>query len=307
MHRLILYTTPHLISWDWRVAADLFLGGIGVGAFLVAVFFSFAYRDKYSSVSKAGAVIAPLAVILGLCFLLSEMGHPFRLYQTLIGFNLSSPISWGGPLQGLFIVIGLIYAYLWLKPGQARLRNLVGAVGVPAALAVGAYHGWLLTAVKARPLWNTAGATITALLGLVTTGVAAVLLAVCLTRRGTSEGTPENKPACKCPIERLRNLLIAGLFLQCVAFIVWWAGMSAGTDLQGEAIATANAAMGMLFWAAGIGVGLVIPAFLQIADILAKRREDRRASIPTAAFAAILTLIGGFVLRYVVIIAGQMS
>ena len=125
METSFLYNTPHLIYWDWRIAADLFLGGIGVGAFLVAVINSLFYKDRYASVSKVGAVLSPVLVIVGLIFMLSELGQPFRMWRTITGFNISSPLSWGGPFQGLLIAIGVIYAYLWIKPGPARLRKSI--------------------------------------------------------------------------------------------------------------------------------------------------------------------------------------
>ena len=306
----MIYDTPHLIYWDWRIAADLFFGGIGVGAFLIAVLNSLVYKDKYPSVSKVGAVLAPIMVILGLILMVTELGHPMRMWRTITGFNVSSPLSWGGPFQALMVVIGIAYAALWLRPGSAKTRNLVGIIGIPIALVVGAYHGWLLTIVKARPLWNTGPATISALLGFVTTGMAAVLLVLCIQHRNgrtAAEAPTEEGGEASAPwmIRDFRRLLVGAMIIQALTFFIWWISLEYGSaDAQGALVA-ANVATGPLFWFVGIGLGLVVPIILQVQAIIVSKRLES-LSMPLTILTAVLILIGGFVFRYAVVIGGQL-
>ena len=72
------------------------------------------------------------------------------------------------------------------------------------------------------------------------------------------------------------------------------------------ALAAANAHAGPLFWLVGIGIGLVLPAVIQIGDML-RRVPEHRVSVPLAAITAILILVGGFVFRYAIVIGGQLS
>jgi protein NrfD len=311
---LFTYNVPHLLYWDWRIAADLFFGGIGVGAFLLAVVNSLYYKDKYVSVSKIGAILSPLLVILGLIFLLTELGHPLRMWRTVPGFNISSPLSWGGPFQGLFIGVGIVYAYLWIKPGSVKLRNIVGVVGIPLALVVGAYHGWLLTIVRARPLWNTGPATISALLCFVTTGMAAVLLVLCLLPKSArqSSGASGQNPLAKAPpvpwmIRDFRHLLVVAMIVQALVFFIWWISLYYGPTDAREALITANAAIGSLFWIVGIGLGLIIPIFLQVLEIVRHSSDANGINIPLTIVTTVLILVGGFVFRYAVVIGGQLS
>lgn len=303
MDGIVVYNTPHLLPWDWRIAVDLFFGGIGVGAFVVAALNSLYYKDKYPSVSKVGAVLSPLFVILGLVFLVSELGQPLRMWRTVTGFNVSSPLSWAGPFQGLFIVIGIVYAALWLRPGPSKARTALAVIGLPFAVVVGGYHGWLLTIVKARPLWNTGPATIAALLGFATTGIAAVLLVLCfMPKRKGANGLSEVRV-----IRNLRDLLLAGLILQGLTFFVWWVSLYFGSAYDREALAGANAATGPLFWSVGIGVGLVIPAVLEIGDLVLRREGTRPVNVQLTALAAVLILVGGLAFRYSVLIGGLLS
>ena len=311
MDSVIVYNTPHLMHWDWRIAADLFFGGIGVGAFLVAVLSSLFYKDKYPLVSKIGAVLSPVFVIVGLFFMLSELGHPLRLFHTVTGFNISSPMSWGGPFQGLLIVIGIVYAYLWLKSDDTKLRNIAGIIGIPVALIVGIYHGWLLAAVTAHPLWNTAFATVAAVTSFATTGIAAVLLVVCFkskkTRDTSEQETGGNTVPIRWAIRSFLNLLLVALIVHGVVVFMWCASLYYGATNARDALATAGSELGSLFWVVAIGLGLVLPIVLAIAANLTKAGDNRRVSVSLAAITSILILVGGFVFRYATIIAGQLS
>ncbi len=307
MLSMITYNVPHLVYWDWRIATDLFCGGIGVGAFLLAVLNSLVYKDKYPAVSRVGAVLSPIMVILGLVLMVADLGHPLRLWRTVTGFNVSSPLSWGGPFQTLLIVIGIVYAYLWLRPSTTKLRNTVGIIGLPVALIVGAYHGWLLTILRARPLWNTGSATVSALLGFVTTGMAAVLLILCLSprARGKDDETLGKKRFSPWMIHDFRYLLVAAMILQGLTFFVWWISLLYGPTDARAALSAANAAWGPLFWVGAIGLGLVVPILLQIVEIARHRPELDRINIPLTVITTVLILAGGYVFRYAVVMAGQ--
>jgi len=311
MESVFVYNTPHFVFWDWRIAADLFLGGIGVGAFLVAVVNSLYYKDKYPSVSKAGAVLSPPLVILGLLFMLAESGHPFRLYRTLTGFNVSSPISWGGPLQGLMVAIGLVYAYLWVRPRPtARLRRLVGIVGIPVAALVATYHGWLLAAVKARPLWSNGLTTVAALSAMLVSGIAVVLLALCVTGRASRRGAqqdPQAPSASRWMVRDFRCVLLAALVLHGVIVLAWWTSLSHGPAAAREAAAAAGDAYGPLLWIVGAGLGLAVPILLLILEMVRHRTQSDRVSVPLTILTAALILVGGFAFRYAVVIGGQLS
>jgi len=299
----ITYTVPHLLYWDWRIAADLFIGGVGVGAFVIAVLNSLYYKDKYPAVSKIGAVLSPILIAVGLLFLLSELGHPMRVWRTVTGFNVSSPLSWGALFQTLMIIVGAIYARMWLKPGSSKAaRNLVGIMGLPIALIVGANHGWLLAISPARPLWNTGPATITAMIGFATTGMAAILLLLCLKKHKTPSA---EEPSTAWMIQDFRALLVGALIVQTLTFLVWYVSLNYGSADAQAALAAANEAYGPLFWFVGIGLGLIVPVLLQLSEIIGKKGADTAPNVPLTLLTVFLILVGGYVFRYAVVMGGQ--
>ena len=309
MQTTIVYTVPHLAYWDWRVAADLFFGGIGVGAFLFTLLVDWRYQGKYRRICQTGAVMAPLFVVVGLLFLLSEMGHPFRVVYTLTTVQLKSPLWWGGIFQVLFILGTLVYAYQWFWPEQrATARRWVGWLTLPVALIVGAYHGLLLSAIRARPLWSTGPTTVAALLGFLTTGIAAVMI-VHLVRMKLAGRLANAAWVVEflTDMREVRNILGAALLLQLFTFFIWWLSLLLGMQPAQQALAAANAAWGPWFWFGAIGVGLVLPLLLGGVAMVRGSRIGNALEINTIWVTSGLILVGGFIFRLAVVLGGQMA
>jgi formate-dependent nitrite reductase membrane component NrfD len=66
MDSQIVFNTQSGLMWDWRVALDLFLGGIGVGTYLFAVWLDWRFAGKYRRICQTAAWLAPIAVLAGL-------------------------------------------------------------------------------------------------------------------------------------------------------------------------------------------------------------------------------------------------
>lgn len=298
MNSQITYTVFHLAAWDWTIAMDLFLGGLGVGAYLYAVFVSWWYNDEHPNISRVGAVLAPICVGAGVLFLFSHLGHPERLIKPFLVFNPSAPLWWGSWFQPLFIVVSLFYAFLWLQKDQkkARLRRIVGWIGAPLALFVGGYHGLLLTVIKAKPLWNTEPSTIMAVLGFAITGIVAVVLII-------SFFEPHSVMK---SIKLTRNIVGGALILQLSTIWVWAISMWAGPEANHHAWSELNRHFGILFWVGAVGVGLILPLCIGGLTALKEKGTDKIIkSVPIIT--SIMILAGAYVLRYVVVMAGQIN
>jgi len=311
MQDLIIFYSPPGVGpyWDWRVAADLFCGGIGVGAFLFAVLADWRYGAPRERVCQTAAWIAPFFVVAGMLFLLSEMGHPERIFYTLVSFRLTSPLWWGGVFQGLLIAGASLYALLWLEPSaRVQARRRLGALLLPVAIVVGAYHGFLLAFVRARPLWNTGPALTTAVLGFLTTGLAAVLLVHLARARWT--GRIENEPGMRTFFDDMREVrVILGftLILQMFTVFVWWVSLSFGREPAQAAIEVALQGANGWYAASALGVGVIAPLVLGGAVVAGESRVSTRLEIHAVWISSVLILIGGFVMRLAVTAAGQLS
>jgi protein NrfD len=292
--------------WGVDIALDLFFGGLGVGTFILAVAVNFFYGDRLKRVSKIAACLTPACVALGFLFLILHLGRPERFYRIFLHFNFTSPISWGGWLQTIFFAISTIYALMWLgEAGKfrrlpswlrgARPRQLTGFIGLPFALAVGIYHGFLLMVFKSRPLWNTGPVTIAAICGFITTGIALVVLVLSL--------LPKYRELL-LEIKISRNILGGAILLQLFTIALWMSSLYFGPGDSRQAMLTLITEFALFFWGGAISLGLLLPLLIGIVALFVERRT-KRFSYAVPLWTSPMVLIGGFILRYVVIIAAQ--
>ena len=142
---------PH-IAYNWMIVVYFFLGGLGAGAFLLSVAANYWKRDL-KPIATIAAIIAPLAVGIGLLFLVVELGRPERFWRLLLTFNYTSAISWGVWFLNIFFLLSVIHAWLSLKGKESRF---VAYAGVPFAILVGTYTGVLLSQSLGNAFWHSA-------------------------------------------------------------------------------------------------------------------------------------------------------
>lgn len=295
-------------AWDWRVALDLYLGGAGAGAILFAVLIDQVFAGKYPRLTRTAAWIGPILVAVGLVLILAKMGRPFNAWNTYTNVNLQSPLWWGGILQPLVVVVGLLYAWTWRDAAaNVRTRRLLGFALVPLTIIVGAYHGMLLSVMNSRPLWNTGPTVIAALLAFATTGIAVVLL-LHLVRMwiGGRLSDSDHVAHFLDDLRIVRNTLVTLLVLQLGTAYAWWLSLRFGSLDQQQSLAAANDAFGPMFWYGGIVLGLVLPLLVGAAEVLfGEARQRRGAQIATIALTCSMILVGGYFFRLALVLGGQ--
>ena len=309
METSMIFTYPYSLIWDWRVATDLFFGGMGVGAFLFALLIDWRYEGKFKRICQTGAVLAPVFVVLGLIFLMAKMGRPMAIFLTFTTFAPSSPLWWGGIFQTLFVLGGIYYAVYWLTPDEnVAARRRLGWALLPVALIVGGYHGFLLSIFRAKPLWNTGPTVVAAVLGFLTTGIAAIMLIHLI--RMKLAGRLEQKEWVNeflTEIHEVRLILGIALVLQVFTFFIWWVSLTYGDLAAQTALAAANAAYGSLFWWAGIGLGLIAPLLLGGYTVFKGTRAGQSLEVNMIWITSGLILIGGFIFRLTMVLGGQVA
>ncbi|MDY6908296.1 MAG: NrfD/PsrC family molybdoenzyme membrane anchor subunit [Chloroflexota bacterium] len=141
-------------SWGWQVVMDVFLGGIGAGLFLV----SFIVEQLFgvTPLTTVGAIVGPVLVLLGIFFLLIEVGKPMNAVRAFLNAG-TSWMSRGVILQPILIAVALLYALLPLGvPGikTAAAGIVIGGIAAILAILVAVYHGFLFSQARGIALWN---------------------------------------------------------------------------------------------------------------------------------------------------------
>lgn len=282
---------PH---WGMYIVWYFFLGGIAGGAYFTAAIADFVGGPRERDMAKVGYYIAwPLTVICGVLLIL-DLGTPSRFLNMLTEFKWASPMSvgaWGLAVFGAFATASAVLAYyergampvLALSEAERlRYRRLIGLVGMLAGFFLASYTGVLLGST-ALPLW-TQGRLVGALFlaSAASTGVASIALVAWL--RGLDLGQAWGR------IHRFDRFAIIWEAILLVALLA---------ALGGAAEPIVSGRYAVLFWVGLVAIGLVAPFVLQL-------RPAHNAGRPTFSLAlpAILVLVGGFVLRYVVVMSG---
>lgn len=296
----VVYNVQAGHIWDWRVPVDLFLGGAGVGAFLVSVYLSRRHGAQARRLAQTAAFIAPALVIIGLLFLFSKLGTKMHVYQALLNQAWTSLMWWGFLLQGLLVALGLLYAWMWRRPETDPGRSPLALVIAAVALLVGIYHGALLAVLTSHPLWANGSMVLMAVFAFASTGVAAVFIADRL--RGGSPGATGEQAVVAYPLSRI---MLWALALALLNFLAWWLGLAYGPLQARQALDAAAGSYGALFIWAGIVLGIVVPLVLLGLGSRRSAGEQPRVSMAMLTLACVLVLVGGFVLRFVVVLGGQ--
>ena len=263
-------------DWHLLIVWYFFLGGIAGGAYFTAAIADNFGGRRDRNVVRTGYILSLL--MIGVCgmLLILDLGTPSRFLNMMKAFKFWDPMSIGAWMLGVFGLFAFASSALSLSADERRasLRRKISLVGIIFGFFLASYTGVLLSAT-ALPLWSDArlmGALFLA--SGASTGMAAIVLLLYLSGESGTESFEKVNRA-----DRLAILFELGVL---ALFLVWLG--SAATPLT-------SGPMAPLFWGGLVVAGLLVP--LRI-DFFATRW------VP-AAVSAVLVLVGGFILRYVVV------
>jgi protein NrfD len=297
---------PSLHIWTWEVAMYLFMGGLTAGVMVFAAVMTLLNKDDEAPFASTRlAVLAPVLLSLGMTTLFLDLEHKLFVYRFYTAFQITSPMSWGAwilifiyPVSILQIVATLRSGYPAVAAFSDRIalgrmitdwcesyRREIALVAIPFAVALGIYTGILLSAFGARPFWNSG------VLGplFLISGLSTAAALVALIARQHSE---------KKLFTRIDLVLIIAELGLVALFLI---NMATGSGQQIEALQSImGGSYTLIFWVLFVGIGLLIPLLLELLEIKGIGKS-------LAMLAPVLVLLGGYVLRQVMLDAGQES
>ncbi len=311
----------HELHWGLPVIGYLFLAGVGAGALTTsgAVLLrggGSGFGASHFNVARYGAFIAPLPVAIGTGLLVLELGsfevgNWFKFLNLFKVVNLS-PMSIGSWLLVVFLGVSVLYAYtFWGKDAapddrNAGLRRTLAWISIPLGLAAAIYTGVLLGAMPSRPFWNSPVLALLFMLSSMSTGIAAILLARVLFAPKTGETAEQGEPSYFLTVS---DTLFIGLELIVIFLFLMFAHLTVGDVKTAISVVLFGGSLAMLFWVGVVLIGLVFPALIEFAQV-APRLLHQKAIAHNRALELVVPvaiLVGGFLLRYVVVVAGQVT
>ncbi|WP_334098308.1 NrfD/PsrC family molybdoenzyme membrane anchor subunit [Gordonibacter pamelaeae] len=279
--------------WGPLIAWYLFLAGASAGAFLTAAFVEAKYPDS-NKMRIAGRIIAPVFVGIGLLMLMidAEAGlhNPLRFFWLVS--NPGSVMTLGVYFICIYMPVALAAAVLEIL--KKKVPKWLTWIGIVFAFAVAAYTGFLLGVVKAYPLWNNAILPILFVVSALSAGLAATSLVGLVTDRERFEHM--------WLIKKSHVILSA---IEMVVLFTMLVIVSAGSF---EGAASVNSLIAgqyaPAFWGGIVILGLVAPFCIEGYPVfIAKRVETFTTSLVVSLIGEAGVLVGGFLLRLLVILA----
>jgi formate-dependent nitrite reductase membrane component NrfD len=285
---------PH---WGWLIAAYFFIGGLAGGSYFVAALIDLFGRREDRPLAHLGYLISFPCVALSGLLLTVDLGRPLRFWHMLIESNTYRPMfkywspmsigSWALTIFGIFAFLSFLAALAedgripWTGLRRLRAPSAPGVVvtmlGGLAGFYVAGYTGVLL-AVTNRPIWSD-----TPLLGMLfivsAASTSTALIIVLAYRSGRMT------PAI-ADLHRMDDWVLVTEAVVLIALMV-----SLGPVLR----AWLNA-WGVLLLIA-LALGVVAPLILSW-----RARGLREVNMRTAA---VLVLVGGFLLRVVIVFSSE--
>ncbi|WP_088225624.1 NrfD/PsrC family molybdoenzyme membrane anchor subunit [Desulfosporosinus sp. FKB] len=322
-----LFNTNHEIYWGLLIAVYFYYTGMSAGSFILTSLGTVFGIEKYKKVSKVGVLMAIVLLLFAPLHLLFDLEQPSRALNLFLHVNPSSAMSWGVYLLVLYPICLLIYAWYMFrqdfvnnmngsgfkaglyrfllfgktdmsaaaKENDKKKSKFFGTLGVPLALAVHGYTGFILGNVQARAIWHTPLMPIIFLMSAMVSGTGLFIIVLLLVEKFKFGKVSDDIKSLIPDIANLMKwfIVIDGA-LMIIYFIVLWYSSEAGYAaayylLHGDAWS---------FLGLENGLGMLLPLLI----LLSKKA---RQSIPAVVVASVLTIIGVLAMRINLVIGGQ--
>jgi len=308
-------------AWAWPVIVYLFLVGLGSGAATVSASIFLRggggnFPGPNFAIARYGALIAPLPVIVGTALLVLVLGgeghNPFKDVNLFRGLQVS-PVDLGLWLLGLFMIVSLAYAYTFrradARPGDDDdgLRKLMAWIAVPSGMLVAIYTAVMLAAIPAQPLWNSPILAMLFLLSSLSMGLCAIILARALvdpTRHDADRVADYNYGGY---LLMASDTILISFEILVIFLFVLFAHLAVGQTHQDVDVIMFGGALASHFWVGVVFAGMVLPVLIEIWFVMPEllHRRGFSAHHGLEVVVPLIVLVGAFMLRFVVLSAGQ--
>ena len=275
--------------WGWPIASYLFLGGLGGGMVMIS-----AIADLFFDMGSEfalGSMAAAVVLGIGSGLLVFELGRPLQFWRVFS--KQKAAITFGAWMLGTLIIVSFVYGLLWVVElygiSIVWLRQILAWLGMLLGLGVLIYTGILLGSLRARQFWNSPALPVLFFVSGFSTALAAQSLL-------TGDWPWIVRTEALGEINHILHTSdMVMLVVEIVLIFVYLLMML----MSGSAVAKTVARSWMTgkkryaFWFALIGFGLVLPFILYNVGGLA------------ASLAAVCVLVGGLVLRFLVVYSSE--
>ena len=311
------FQTPNLV-WDSSIAIYLFLLGISSGAVQLAIALRNTMKVEKPSqnwVIRSGVILGTVPVLVGLTLLIFHLARPWTFWKLMFNYQFNSVMSMGVMLFQLSMEVLVVWSAImfkdviaaivgrfipafkfllsWINFAERLLKPIEFVLFVLAAV-LGAYTGFLLSALISYPMLNNPVLPALFLASGTSSGIAATFLLILLA--GKLSGDSEE-------VHFIHKFEVPIMVTELGLLVCFFVGLHFGGATKQLALQNALSGFwGFVFWIGVFLIGIMIPL---IANMFASDRfkYNKRFIILVSIF----DLIGVLCLRYFILYAGQLT
>ncbi len=328
------YYFPNNLHVDWSLMIVLYpyITGLVAGAFVVSALYHVFKVKEFETFARFALVASFCFGLFAAVPLLFHLGQPFRAFNIFFTPHTTSAMSIFGYVYSSYMV--LVMLELWLvyrkffiekanstrgmqrliwkvltlgvtetSPGSLRwdhgLIALFAGIGIPWAFVLHGYVGFIFGSVKANAWWASPLMPIIFLMSAIVSGIAMLMLMYSFIRWRT--GKPYDLAAMRRLMDYLWGLFILDVTFESLEVVYMfyehghhWAVV--GPLLTGKLLGSYAIGQMTIF----SGIPLLLLGYVVLFDV-----PDRRF-VKIANFAALCIVIQVLLMRFNVVIGGQM-
>jgi tetrathionate reductase subunit C len=314
------------LEWGPAVPQYFFFTGVSAAAFLISSLTYVFGIQRYRSVAGLALILALTVLLAAPLNLIADLAQPARFYSLLFRINWSSPMSWGVFLLSLYPLLIAVECLFVFREGFAhrartqsglsakinsllalgntsinpalrdrdhRIARVLGIIGIPMAISVHGYTGFILYYAVGRPLWNTPLMPVIFLVSAVVSGLGMIILLTWLM-------APDQTGRTRGSLLESLGILLGWTILIDLILRMLWHGLAYASNPP-RYIPVLDYIFRQHFFESvvfEIGLALLLPAGAMLIPRLRKMRG-------LFLFSALLTVIGVWWFRWSTVIGGQ--
>ena len=291
----VVFDVQYQTTLAFLISYYFYFTGLSAGSFMISTLSYGFGMDKFKPASRMGVVAAVLLLLIAPQFLLMQVCWPVKsLWHNFVHLNPISAISYGSFLLVLYPLNSIIYGVFMFKENK-KWTKIFGLIGIPLALAVHGYTGWILAFGVARDYWNTGLMPIVFLFSAMVSGISMMMLLIMIRDRFFTKEKVTNHELIDSLAKILGWLLVVDLFLVFCDYTVLLY-----SKLEAQEVAHFMLTGKMSFWFVIVEnlIGKVIPMIIVFIP-------GMRKSYFWLIVAALMNMTGILVMRVVTVYGGQ--
>ncbi|MFQ6073384.1 MAG: NrfD/PsrC family molybdoenzyme membrane anchor subunit, partial [Methanosarcinales archaeon] len=211
-----LINISHEIHWGLPISTYFYFTGMSAGSFIISSLYHVFGMKKFKPISRIALILATVLLMVAPLNLIGDLQQYGRFIFTLFRRHITSPMSFGVYLLSIYPTLCIIEGWFMLRADMVRyslskkgfkanlyklftlgqtdlsektlsrdkkITTILAALGVPTALAVHGYTGYILGVVRARGLWFTPMMPLTFLASAMVSGIGLLIILVWIMRK----------------------------------------------------------------------------------------------------------------------------